>query len=318
MSNDTERSREKISGIAVFFSVFFSIILVILFLAVNSVLLLKMTCHDFLGDDKTPGILRNLDLKSIPIGEFVQSMKLEGVSIEPDSELGDILFSIFQNAGIKVSSKEQVDAMLNAVNAEQLLNEIKQEYLEVFMGEREYACITADQILTFILSNREAIGMAMGNGFSDTDMAKIEYFLSMNDIENQTRLELPEEYQGIATYVRMFLGNTMYLILGAGILVLFILLLVSNRKFKYMSACYAGISFLATGAAAVWISGIMEKVFFRYIAIESTLIELLLGEVSALILKNATRFLIVGGVLIGVCIGWIIIAGKLRNKANAC
>lgn len=316
MSNYTEENIKKTSGIAVFFSIFLSVILVILFLGVNSVLLLKMTCNDFFGDDKNPGILRNIDLKSIPIGEFVQSMKLEGVSIEPDSELGDIIFSVFQNAGIQVSSKEQVDAMLDAINAERFLNEVKQEYLAAFMGEREYAYITADQLRDFILSNREAIGVAMGNGFTDTDMAKIEYFISMNDIENQTRLELPEEYQNVVHYVKMFLSNTICIILGVCILLLAVLLFACNWKYKYMGAFYAGISFLATGGAAAWASGVLEKLVFHFIKIESSLVNFLIEETSNLILKNATLFLIIGGVLFGVFLGWAIIAGKRRKTAN--
>lgn len=316
MNNYTEENIKKTSGIAVFFSIFFSVILVILLLGVNSVLLLKMTCNGFLGDDKNPGILRNIDLKSIPIGEFVQSMKLEGVSIEPDSELGDIIFSVFQNAGIQVSSKEQVDAMLDAINAERFLNEVKQEYLAVFMGEKEYACITADQLRDFILSNREVIGVAMGNGFTDTDMAKIEYFISMNDIENQTRLELPEEYQNVVHYVNMFLSSTIYIILGVCILLLTVLLFVCNWKYKYMGAFYAGTSFLVTGGVAAWTSGVLEKLVFHFIKIESSLVNFLIEETSNLILKNATLFLIIGGVLFVIFFVWVIIAGKKRKTAN--
>lgn len=296
------------------FSMVFSLIFMVLLVGLNSVLMVKLTCNDLVhGSD----VLQNLDLKSIPIGEFVSSMKLEGVEIDETTELSDIVYGVFNSAGISVSSKEQVEAMLDNMDAESLLDSVKSEYLKVFLGEQRTASISNEQLLRFIEENRAVIGTALSTEFTDMDIAKIGYFLEWNDIEEQTVLELPEEYLEVIEIVRLFLGDTnrLNVILGASIAVALILLLVCNWKRKYGVFFYAGLGFALPGAGGLWISRMLGGLVSKVLEMKSTIVDMLLSMVSEMIVNKSYLFLCIGGGLLAVFLISLVVV-MVWNRRN--
>ncbi len=316
MDGQRKEMKESKAGTVVgfIFSIVFSIIFMAVLVILNSVLMVKLTCNDIVSGS---GIRQNLDLKSIPIGEFVSSMELEGVEIDETTELSDIIYGVFNSAGILVSSKEQVEDMLDNMNVESLLDSVKSEYLKVFLGEQRTASISKEQLLRFIEDNRAVIGTALSTEFTDLDIAKIGYFLEWNNIEEQTTLELPEDYLEVIEIVRLFLGDTnrLNVIAGVGIAVVMLLLLVCNWKRKYGVFFYTGLGFALPGAGGLWISGMLGVMASKVLEMKSTIVDMLLSMVSETIVSKSYLFLCIGGGLLAVfLISFIVV--KVWNRRN--
>lgn len=310
------KEKTKAGAVAAFiFSMIFSIILMACLAGLNGFLLVKITCQDLIGNGND-GILQYVDIKKIPIGEFVSSMELDGVEINEQTVFSDIVYGVLDNVGIPVSSKEQVEKMLDSMEVEFLLGDIKSEYLKVFLGEQKTACIKNEHLLELVEKNRKVIETSLATEVTDVHIEGVRFFLEQNRIEEQTVLELPEEYLKIIDIVRLFLDDTNRLtwILGAGIAVVFVLLALCNLKRIHGVLVYAGIGFFLPGACGIWLSGRLNTLLEQFVKIKSTIIDSLVAAITEIINKNAYVFLCIGGGMFLLFLTASVIARARKKK----
>ncbi len=102
-----KKSKKEKSVAGYFFSTFFSVIFLFVLIVLNVALISRITCGAVLGDSTKSGILNDVDLASVPVGEFMTDSKIEGIEIEEDDELSDVVLAVLQDAKTKIKTEDQ-------------------------------------------------------------------------------------------------------------------------------------------------------------------------------------------------------------------
>lgn len=294
---------------------FFSVIWTVLLIALSLVLLLKITCDGILGDFNTSGILDAVELKEVPVGEIVGSLGIDGVDIEDDDNLSDVVYELIQTETELDVTKSQVDDLLDKLEVNDFLNELKDEYLQVVTGEKTSAYVKPAQIMKFIEDNKRVLEKSLDIEIEDSDLETIKNSLEDMDIEEVTTVRMSAGDNEVIQKIQMVFQYSMALtiLLAICMVVLAGLLFLTNLRKKRRAVLYIGAGvIIAAGAGYVSAKLVGKLLSMLSVPLDKATLDTLLAGVSALLTRNSLVFLAAGAAILVVFIVCEVVA-RVRN-----
>ncbi|MBR6642346.1 MAG: hypothetical protein IKL28_01635 [Lachnospiraceae bacterium] len=307
--------KEKSAG-GYFFSTFFSVIFMFLLIVLNVALISRIVVGGILGDSTKSGILQGINWATIPVGEMVADLEIDGVSVEEDDELSDVLLDVLQKARTRIRTEDQVEDLLNNIQLEGLFDDVKGEYVNLLIEKQDTASVKSKFIVDFVKDNKKMFKKELDIEIRDRDIELIENYLETNNFESKTSLKLAKDNKNIVTKIcQIVIGenNICYILLGAAIIVMLLLILVCNLDKKRRLLVYTGVSLFVASGALLLASMFKGTLLAMAVKLDGSLLDDLLVGVGRYINKNALIFLAIGA---GMVLFYIIVEliVKLVNR----
>ncbi len=324
-----KKRKKKRSFFGRFFGGIFSFLFMLVLIALEVVLLFRISCGTIVKTDiistvvkNNPVISEDKDWYSVSVGELASSMGIDMDTSElgEDTAVSDVIYEALQEANIDVASKEQVEQMLGEIPLDDFLKDMQDDYLKVLTGEQDSASLKTEDIVGFVEENKQVVKDTLGIEITDEDINQFRSYIEDMDLETTTKMELPkdQEIEIITTTAYYLIGDNteLYKLLAVAIAVVLLLLLLCNTDKMHRVFVYAGIGTVFTGGIYLAVSMATETLLPEMMGEDFAIVANLMTTIGGMVKKNAILFL---GIGVGMFLLYIIteIIVKITPKEEA-